>query len=116
MTVKQAFEKAFGYPLDETVGCHSAYGDLNNNYLKPCISGYDGVVFVPVWSGNGDVYNWVQCPSAQYAKTPDISERPFEAFRGYFGKEYDDVIDEFYTQRKAKSTQPADTGDLGGGK
>jgi hypothetical protein len=50
-------------------------------------------VLIPRWTGEGDFYEWLESRGS-YAKSPDISNRDAEAFRGFFGAEYDAALDQ----------------------
>lgn len=94
MTVREAFGKAFG-DVPEDYPCYAQFGNLANNYNGACITQIHetgDVVMVPVWTGKDNYYEW-KYQYGVYPKSPDISDRPAESFRGFFGKEYDDVID-----------------------
>lgn len=92
MTVREAFEKAYG-PVPEGATCHVA-----NGYP------YEGAAIVPTYCIRGKVFEarpyrgeelqWVKRLDDQYEEGPDISDRPASAFLGFFGPEYDRVVAE----------------------
>lgn len=102
MTVLDAFRLAFG-PLPEGVTCH----------INPYYQAKFGITFFPAISWMGDdpddansmhQYRFISSPSVAWAGwidyskefdsfSPDISGRPASAFRGFFGPEYDAVLD-----------------------
>lgn len=91
MTVREAFEKAYGQ-LQKGVTCHighwagpSMTGWMMEPTIKPEGISWPQALSRRKW-GNSDIY--------EYVIGPDISDRPASAFLGFFGKEYDDVVNE----------------------
>ena len=87
MTVREAFEKAYG-PVPEGATCHVAD-------LFP----YEGSEIRPVFALEGKVYHasygvWEACFAGAEEVGPDIGDRPASAFVGFFSGAYDDVVSE----------------------
>ena len=91
MLVKEAFSRAFGeVPAGAT--CH-AFVQIYANGIQ-----HDWVI--PSHSDSGSVelwevtHGWYYHPTARVYDSPDISNRPAENFRDFFGDAYDRVLDE----------------------
>lgn len=89
MTVKQAFEKAYG-PLPEGATCHAGFFDHAGDVLiRPTIrwaEDFETLAASPLDGRFG--------PGSEHidAFDPDISDRPASAFVGFFGSEYDNAV------------------------
>ena len=84
MTVREAFSKAFG-EVPEGATCHIAASDPNLNLHLWATYEANGEVMEPrpdKWGG----------PMRFTVEGPDISDRPAEAFLGFFGEAYDKVV------------------------
>lgn len=90
MTVREAFSLAFG-EVPEGATCHLAVAFP-----------YEGSMISPVYVHDGMVYyrfSWSTSYSQDRVSDdgvtpdgPDISNRPAEAFLGFFGDKYDKVV------------------------
>jgi hypothetical protein len=96
ITVRQVFEKAFGN-LTEDARCHiggevpyegvwlgafCVMGGKFYRYVGPCVRYPDG--------------GWSESIFIEDCAGPDISDRDGNAFRGFFGPEYDKALDELH--------------------
>lgn len=91
MTVKEAFELAFG-PIPERATCHlmHLYGIDVRQLPTFALNESVWTVWVGGWSRyNFDGEDLVGC---NLPRNPDISGRPAHAFLGFFGEEYDKVV------------------------
>jgi hypothetical protein len=94
-TVREVFSKAFG-DVPEGATCHAGYGNAGVTYLGESIKTCDPhtpSLKVPVRKTTGD-FEWLVFGTYGFPKTPDISDRDAEAFRGFFGAEYDNALDQ----------------------
>lgn len=87
MTVREAFEKAYG-SIPEGATCHVGYTYFDQTRIR-ATHGHNGNVYthideLHVWQGDNF--------DNEVVIEPDISDRPAEAFRGFFGPEYDEVL------------------------
>lgn len=91
MTVREAFSKAFG-PVPDGATCHVAY----------CY--FTELRVAPVYLHNCNVYTTVSTMmddqvwqgmhfDGERVFGPDISDRLAESFRGFFGAEYDKMLE-----------------------
>lgn len=88
MTVREAFEKAYG-PMPEGATCHIGADCCNRGWSGGAtIVNVDGI---RGWCGS----RWGHA-GGHYPEPygPDISDRLAEAFLGFFGGEYDRVVEE----------------------
>lgn len=101
MTVREIFSKAFG-EVPEGATCHigsrSEYDDCE--HIEPVVCGSSRII-AERWSDG--LLQWE--PIVYFDGTepdhgkwdspfgPDISDRPAESFRGFFGAEYDNCLD-----------------------
>jgi hypothetical protein len=86
-TVREVFSKAFG-EVPEGATCHIGSQDCAGIYIG-------ATHYVPFYKRmmDADKDKWVvSCTEDLYG--PDISNRDAEAFRGFFGSEYDQALDE----------------------
>ena len=99
MKVNEAFAKAFA-PIPEGATCHLAgeEGQKGDTIIGACIS-IDGKSCR--WATNMKMapetemtWRWHSYGNGDSVDTPDISDRPAESFRGFFGDAYDRVLDE----------------------
>jgi len=94
-TVREVFSKAFR-EVPEGATCHAGYGNLGATYIGESIKTIDPhtpSLKVPVRKASG-AFEWMAFGTHSYPKTPDISNRDAEAFRGFFGAEYDAALDQ----------------------
>lgn len=84
MTVREAFSKAYG-PVPEGATCHAGIDIPYEGTAVRAIYAHENSVHSCWFSGEWDttVYD---------AFGPDISDRPASAFLGFFGPEYDAVV------------------------
>jgi hypothetical protein len=102
MTVKQAFEKAFG-PIPEGATCHIGYSTTS-----------DAIVITPIYELGSNVFHASGEPMVNgknyryYAECPDISDQPATAFYKdktgitFFGEIYDRVVEEWIESQNEK--------------
>jgi hypothetical protein len=95
MTVKQAFEKAFG-PIPEGATCHIGCRDMYTNIEVDACYRHIGETFFL------NVHNKFVRFCDHFAFGPDISHRPASAFLGFFGGEYDRVVEEWIESQNEK--------------
>ena len=87
MNVREVFNKAFG-EVPEGATCH-----VGNWSTESCDS--EPTIALPTVIGDR-CYIWREFWTAMFgglAFGPDISDRPAESFRGFFGDAYDAVLD-----------------------
>lgn len=88
MTVREAFSQAFG-PVPEGATCHVGWGtSAVGTYLMPTYHRQHANE-IASWTPLG----WLD-GGASYSVGPDISDRHAEAFLGFFGDDYDKVVQE----------------------
>ena len=87
MTVRDAFSLAFG-EVPEGATCHVAVSHPYEGSTIAATTVVDGEVHYryPTKWGEGSVY------TGGDPDGPDISDRPAEAFLGFFGETYDKVV------------------------
>ena len=97
MTVREAFEMTWGEIPSDAV-CHVHYDDSGVCpaivFNDPDAEGQEyGLVriFAVPDGKRGDWEGWVEDGEPV---SPDISDRPAEAFLGFFGEDYDRVVQE----------------------
>lgn len=103
MTVRECFEKAFG-KMPDGASCHVHFqsgkfggypcpaihwiGDDPDNPNSMNRYDYiDKLAFNNKWSGG-----WIDSDSERQSLSADISDRPADAFLGFFGDTYDRVV------------------------
>ena len=91
MTVREAFSKAFG-EVPEGATCHVGYSHMYEGItLGPTLL-LEGKLLQAYWSPTWDE------SSADDEAGPDIANRPAESFKGFFGAEFDKILDEIPPQ------------------
>lgn len=93
MTVRQAFSLAFG-PVPEGATCHFAGGCIESETLvtsEPVLIHSAGVKVSNAFGDRWNKHFWRKLPANVWV-SPDISDRPAEAFLGFFGDRYDAVV------------------------
>lgn len=87
MKVREAFERAFGPPTKDAYTCHVGHDEGDNSYFLPTIQhiGFKAILY---W----DEVEWMVEHNANNVVGPDISDRPAGAFLGFFGDEFDSIV------------------------
>lgn len=87
--VREVFERAYG-AIPDGATCHVASQDSGGTYIAP----YVGVpTFKRVMEVDKGVWKVVMYIEFSDLFGPDISDRDAEAFRGFFGDDYDAALD-----------------------
>lgn len=93
MTVRQVFEKAYGPLPRDTTGCYiGAYGDVQD--IKPRFRPTIKVDDYELRFFDSSTGKWVVITTDSEPIGPAICLRTGSSFRGFFGKEFDDIIEE----------------------
>lgn len=114
LSVREAFSRAFG-EVPEGATCHIGADCFNKGWQEgPAIALTSDTQDEPDWP------DWLKGPNARgwrdkekgwyhigghypRAYGPDISQRPAESFRYFFGSEYDKILDEIPPQNPASN-------------
>ena len=101
MTIREAFSKLYG-EIPEDATCHIGYEEPYDSYIifRPIIKVRHPLTrkaSYKLMEGFGG--RWMDVGFMPYmdgfcAVGPDLSDRPASAFLGFFGKEFDDFVEE----------------------
>lgn len=100
LTVREVFGLLYG-PIPDDAGCYIGADCCNRGWQEgPCVSTPNGKEDDGLNLDGPTALGWSEKDQGWYhigghyprAYGPDISDRPAEAFRGFFGEAYDFVI------------------------
>jgi hypothetical protein len=90
MTVREAFSKAFG-PVPDDATCHVGYYYFTELRVQPVYCHNHNVYATVSTMMDDQVWQGFHF-DGERTFGPDISDRPASAFLGFFGAEYDAVV------------------------